>query len=487
MNDIVLSICQCGRNDDYGLDFNRRFVQSVNFLAWSAKQAGVLDKLEVVFADWNSDAPLSNEIRLSEDAAKMVRFIEIPPAVAEPLNFGKTPFHTCKSLNVAYRRARGKFLAMMPGDILFTQYALRPLFHLLEGTLRAPFDPERAVIAVPRKLLPFYVNDACFFDSPESIQTFLFDGDFYMQGENFSKGLNGGYGMFMFHRDLFFSLRGLNENIGGWGFSDIEIALRAAPHAKLFNTAGLGIVCYDFEPNRKTVRQKRERMPSVIYQSFENGENWGLPDQIFHETSAPIGNFVLNPRPVKPESCVAELLERLQFLPLSFCKRISKTALAAGSVVLLSRTKKVLVCETSDSSISAMLSLANPLQEITFQESFENGSLISWQISRILAATRHIGHIHFQKTVSPDESFDLIITSEKLPGRNFFEIPEEGLFLYGASFDNLRALDLRPLNGNIFTRIHFPEKMLKLWNILGRLGFSRWIPMLKQLRKNYHK
>ena len=164
---VLLSLCLSGRNDNYGFNFKRRFVQSMNFLAWSARKAGVEKQIEVVFADWNSEIPLSRVIRLSDGAAKMVRFLEIPPDLAARYNPSFSPFSQSVAFNAALRRAKGAYLGMMPADILLTSYALRNLIGILSGTIPVSFDPRAAVISVPRKNIPFYAEEAHDFSSPE--------------------------------------------------------------------------------------------------------------------------------------------------------------------------------------------------------------------------------------------------------------------------------------------------------------------------------
>lgn len=65
-------------------------------------------------------------------------------------------------------------------------------------------------------------------------------------------------------------------------------------------------------------------------------------------------------------------------------------------------------------------------------------------------------------------------SGERIPGRKGLEIPGK-----------LRESDLRPLKGNIFSGIHFMEKRIKLWYMMGRLGVARWIPVMRQLWKKY--
>ena len=123
-NEIILSICIVGRNDNYGKDFKRRLQQSVNFLAYSAEKAGVLSKIEILLTDWNSDIPLAEAVTFSPAAASIVKFIEVPLAIARKHNYGNTPFHTTKAINVALRRTSGKYVGMMPGDILISEFTL---------------------------------------------------------------------------------------------------------------------------------------------------------------------------------------------------------------------------------------------------------------------------------------------------------------------------------------------------------------------------
>ena len=112
----VLSLCLSGRNDNYGFDFKRRFAQAMNFLAWSAARAGVADRIEVVFADWNSATPLAGDLYLSPEAVNMVRFIEIPPEIAAEHNPSFSPFSQSVAFNAALRRGKGRFLGGRSSD-----------------------------------------------------------------------------------------------------------------------------------------------------------------------------------------------------------------------------------------------------------------------------------------------------------------------------------------------------------------------------------
>ena len=302
-NSPLLSLCLSGRNDNYGFNFKRRFVQAMNFLAWSARKAGVEKQIEVVFADWNSEIPLSRVIRLSDGAAKMVRFLEIPPDLAARYNPSFSPFSQSVAFNAALRRAKGAYLGMMPADILLTSYALRNLIGILSGTIPVSFDPRAAVISVPRKNIPFYAEEAHDFSSPERTEALLLAGDAWMLCDNTARGMMGSYGVFILERSLFFSLRGTDERIAGWGYNDIDLALRCADRASVMNMMGYGVWSYDFEPSFRMLVQKEKRRTvfhPIRLGHAENPENWGLADQTLSESRAESGseNLLFNsPRP----------------------------------------------------------------------------------------------------------------------------------------------------------------------------------------------
>ncbi len=481
MSEILLSICLSGRNDDYGRDFKRRFVQSMNFLAWSAKQSGVLDRLEVVFTDWNSDAPLAEELKFSPEAAPLIRFIEVPPGVAGPLNYGDTPFHTGRSLNVAFRRARGEFIAMMPADVLMTRYALERLLALLDGRISVPFDPRDALLLTPRRNIANYADEARFFTSPETIEALLLEADFQLRPDRFVKGVNSGGGMFLLSRDRLFRRHGIDEAIGGWGGSDIVLALDADVPVR--NLSGLGIVSYDFEVDRRMTRQKRRRRttdgggPSV--RAAEN-EKWGMPDRDFAENHAKTGAMTFPPPPEFSDP-VAELASRTRFLPLRSLPRISASAVAAGVAALNREVKSVLLYAAAP-DVAAMLSLAEPWLSLTFCDASPERRARCESVAAILAATRHHGAVAFPASV-PETGFDLVISPDPLPGKAF-QVPGEKLFIGGKISAKLEKTRFFPLDGNLFSRLRFPEKWPKLRNILGRLPLRRWSGMLQYLSRH---
>ena len=281
-----------GRNDDYSPDFKRRFQQSINFLAYSAQKAGVLNDIEVICTDWNSDVPLYDELRFSEDAAKILKFVIVPPQIAKKHNWKNTPFHTTKSINVAVRRAKGKFIGYMPGDILIPEFSIERIIRLLKGNVSTFFNPIETILAVPRKLIPENFSDGVFWGNDyENIEKTLCFFDCSLRTDAIHIGTGSNSGIVILDKYSISKNNGFHEKLGGWGFSDHEIALRQGRTHKIINTGGLGIFCYDFPPAKLHSIKKIERYNELnSIDLFVNSENWGLKEYNFGFVSAKAKN-----------------------------------------------------------------------------------------------------------------------------------------------------------------------------------------------------
>ena len=145
----LISICLMGRNDDYAVNFKRRLELSINYLALNAKKINVLDAIEIILVDWNSNVALYKELKLSKEACSVTKTIIVPPEEAEDSNFEDSNFSHVYPINVGLRRASGKYLTMMPADILISSYTLERIYRLLCLEYDVCFDPEQVLMAVP--------------------------------------------------------------------------------------------------------------------------------------------------------------------------------------------------------------------------------------------------------------------------------------------------------------------------------------------------
>jgi len=379
----------------------------MNFLAWSADRAGFLQQLEVVFTDWNSAPPLAEEIQLSEQAAQLVRFICVPPELAEPHNYGKTPFHTGLSLNVAFRRARGTFIGMMPGDILFTQYPLRSLMAVLRREWSLPFDPEKVLLGIPRKFLASHVDDGRYFDSYEQMEQLLSGGDWYLTADTYSRALNGSYGMWILPATCLQRVRGTLESIGGWGYSDTDIAMRLADRMPIVNLSGYGVFCYDFDIAIKDYRSKNRNVRFRLERfSLENGANppdWGLASVELPECRAKAGSYIPPETPASPLAVSELLLWNSRAVQVDSCRCFSKLAMASAEMAAKTKSRKIAFLGIGDISAPTALSLIDPLVEMLIIENTTDNVLRYETLDRALGETRHAGKLHYAPALPAGE------------------------------------------------------------------------------------
>ncbi len=278
----IISICLMGRNDDYAVNFKRRLELGINYLALNAKKINVLDSIEIILVDWNSDVALYKDLQLSTEACSITTTIIVPPEEAESYNFEDTNFSHVYPINIGLRRASGKYLTMMPADILISSYTLERICRLLCLELDVCFDPEKVIMAIPRKFIPSMVEDDLFSRTPEKLDKFFLFNDWYFENEIPHPGILGGHGIMIFHKSIFSHLKGLNENLGGWGLQDTEFGIRGNSHYPIINLSSLSIFVYDFKASSKSLYEKLERSNSLDEITFDiNSNRWGLKDKGF--------------------------------------------------------------------------------------------------------------------------------------------------------------------------------------------------------------
>jgi len=371
----LLSVCMAGRNDNYGCDFLRRFEQAANFLAYGAAKTGLADgRIEIVFVDWNSPTPLADAVKLSPAAKSLVKFIEVPPALAKRVCKSERNFHSALSMNVAFRRARGRYVGFMPSDILISPGSLLRLVALLEGKASPPpsFQPEKSVLGVPRKFIPERCRDSELFSTNELIEKTLEANDLFLSYEAPMRGLGGGYGIFLLPKELAVSLQGADENLDGWGLTDIDLAYRAALAGFPFaNLSAFGINSYDFTPTRNAACQKAGRACSLPFQikTRPNGADWGLAKEELkisrasqRESSKPATPNT--DRKLDPDDVAETLFAASKSIPLRHLSGFSPAALLLATLAMRQAPRQYLDLGGTDLSCLAALSIVSACSDV---------------------------------------------------------------------------------------------------------------------------
>lgn len=275
----LLSVVLCGRNDNYLGDFKYRITTSINYLCRNAKKIGRLKDIEVIVVDWNSETPLSKELCLIKEARENVKFIVVPQEIAKKYHTSGQVFSVECAINAGIRRARGTYIMMMPADTLITSTSLQNLMLLLEGRLDPVFDPQKTMLNIGRKDIPWQVVEK---------KLDLNGWDRYLQlncrkliYQNVWHGLAGGYGAILMHKLLWHQSQGFLENYAGWGWTDIEIGLRINKLYPYIDLLYFGIFVFDMQSQKLTIQDIGN---NILPKSIDlNNENWGLKTSILEE------------------------------------------------------------------------------------------------------------------------------------------------------------------------------------------------------------
>ena len=279
----TISFCITGRNDNYTGDFKYRITTSINYLAWTAKNLDVLDQIEILVTDWNSDTPLYKDISLSTEASQITSFILVPPIIAKKYHnqFDGQLFNTTCSLNAAVKRASGSFIAIMPADCFFPSVPLLNFLQILNKTKAMPFEASRCLFKISRRMIP----NSVWKDKPDtkSLEKILSSiGGNFAYSPDTAHDISSGLGIIAASRNIFHETQGFDESISGWGHSDTEFGLRVEQKYPSHELSHYGIWAYDLEANLNlAASNQKQRLNQEIYHNTlkTNNDNWGLDNE----------------------------------------------------------------------------------------------------------------------------------------------------------------------------------------------------------------
>jgi hypothetical protein len=272
----LLSLIYVARNDNYMGNFAWRFETALNYLAANLVDLGLLDGVEAVVTDWGSDTPLHRVLTLSAAAQQIVRYVIVPPDIAQ-LEQRDSPFPIVIAQNAAIRRCRSDYIAQTDSDVMFTQDVLAFLLGVLMGDCptEVPFD--QALVYAKRRHVSWQYVTA---EPP------LDEFDWYMRRvgwllpvETFLSFPFAGTGLMMMHRKLWEECRGYDERLIYWGWMEIDLALRIKRKYPLYDLRRQGLAVFHMEhyPSRRAGTNPRKMNPTEFNNAFvANDEKWGL-------------------------------------------------------------------------------------------------------------------------------------------------------------------------------------------------------------------
>jgi hypothetical protein len=257
-------------------------------------------------ADWGSETPLDQVVRLTEAASRLVSFLWIPPDVASTLQ-RDSPFPEVLALNAAARRAKGEYIGRIDQDTLVGGRFLRTFFDLAEGR-----DPRGTALAsslwyANRRSIPYRFGVRC--PPLEHVDRLVrLFGSWLPVGRVGSRPFwTYWVGIWLAHRDIWQEARGFDERLIYYNWMEVEMIRRLKRRYEVIVDLG-AMIDYDFyhlehvapgtRPGTRHARKNTDLDWNAEPQTVDvNNELWGLAEyDLSTRMAAPFDRAPL-PRP----------------------------------------------------------------------------------------------------------------------------------------------------------------------------------------------
>lgn len=223
----TLSLILCSRNDSYMGNTRWRLETTINLTLKYAKEAGVLNNIEILVSDWGSDEPLRNVLSLINEAEGRVKFLHVPQeiAIAEQKD---SKFPEVLALNAVARRAHGNYIGRIDNDTIIGKEFFTRFFSLLKNPEPLHFELNNAFLFVERKSVPYRFSSMSYPLSNIELFLCLWGNSLKIEtAREFGKPFWWSpVGIMLFHRKIWHECHGYDERLLYWGWMEGDLALR---------------------------------------------------------------------------------------------------------------------------------------------------------------------------------------------------------------------------------------------------------------------
>lgn len=280
MGNKVLSIVIAARNDNYGGDFLYRFKTAMQMTIDGITSSGYVDDVEIVIVDWGSEIPLHTVV---PSDGNLIRYIMVPSSVAQFYNQDST-FAVAMAINIGVRRCYGEYIAIEGADVIHSADFFKRLMPLIKGSGKyLNQNLSRCFCAIPLKHVPIEFLKSS--PTVRDIDGYLHDNGEKLPFQEIMPFLFGAAGSLLMSRDMWYSMRGLDQRLIYWGWSDIDLALRARlKFTSISFGTDSGIYVYHLEHHTRPKDPLLDQISPEYFNPFTvNDYNWGAGDTVFDE------------------------------------------------------------------------------------------------------------------------------------------------------------------------------------------------------------
>lgn len=260
-----------------------RLATSINYLTEKVFDLGREVETEIVVADWGSEKPISEVLKLTSKASTITHFLHVKPSLAQELQ-KDSPFGEVYALNVAARQSNGLYIGRIDQDTLVTEDFLISFFNAFEGNSNIDFDLKNSYMFAARKQLPYsFVKKQ---PGLEEIDTCiqLFRNWIFSEELKFCHWASP-VGILMMHRDMWEDIGGYDERLIYYWFMDVDLGTRLIKKYSIVNIGQkFGYNFFHLEHIRTgfKFRHSHRKLNPDWSKSFDkpvlnpNGPYWGM-------------------------------------------------------------------------------------------------------------------------------------------------------------------------------------------------------------------
>lgn len=273
---LPLSLVLSSRNDSYQGNSRWRLQTALNFLGVQLEESRLESQVEVIVTDWGSESPLRTVLLLSPAAARVTRFLEVPPDLAVGLQ-NDSPFPEVLANNAAIRRARGQYIGRIDQDTLVSREFLE---HFIAATASPPAGCpyNAAVLFASRRSIPIELAQRCGPLEEVVRCTRRFGRYLPTEGKGRVPWFDAPVGILLMQRRLWWEARGYDEQMLYWGYMDTALALRLRRKHPVVDLGRMA-KCRFYHLSHSAMRfsiTNRRKNPRQVRDSGEPREEWGL-------------------------------------------------------------------------------------------------------------------------------------------------------------------------------------------------------------------
>ncbi|HOJ37570.1 MAG TPA: glycosyltransferase [Ignavibacteriales bacterium] len=275
-----LSIILQGRNDNYCGNFIERLQLSINQHIRNIVKSNTLNKVEIIVSDWGSEIPLSTKLEIDPNYSDLVRFIFTPLSICKKYE-KDSPYSMPHAVNVAIRRAKSEYIFFTDSDGFLPFETFQFILSLIDNNYNK-------ILFCERRDIPKLVYENKTVEEIEkviSLYNFQMSPLFNEDNITFRGTAIGYFGK----KEIFFELRGFDENMIYWGYFDLDFFKRVKSYfnfdilsnynKKMYHLEHFSNLSARIENNSRKFNSPVE--PNCI---TRNNEYWGLANEIIYES-----------------------------------------------------------------------------------------------------------------------------------------------------------------------------------------------------------